>query len=313
MVQAQPKHLANIRRENDLRASAGLALCGKRGALAGDAAVTRGQQEGVNFTTSCLQGDAGDLPARIYGACCLEQKQGGVGGNQGVEVGHHAVLPEKGSAVFRLIAGPPNYLALAVNPVAAARKVTWKCPEVPHHAVFPEESVNGCVARQVGETGHLALVINVVREVYTASETAEVSHRAVLPQQCVKRRCATTRDPGNLVAVVDRRSKSIRVAGECREFLDLALFPDNRLKLENLRGLAGWIRCTILRLPDHLATAVNPGGKTVTASQCRERGRHAFLPNGRQTYQVRTETNKNLPPKGLECWSPPSRRPHPVR
>src|SRR5689334_20305102 len=62
MVQAQPKHLANIRRENDLRASAGLALCGKRGALAGDAAVTRGQQEGVNFTTSCLQGDAGDLP-----------------------------------------------------------------------------------------------------------------------------------------------------------------------------------------------------------------------------------------------------------
>jgi len=47
--------------------SAHLASCGKRGALAGDLVVTRGQQEGVNFAGICLQGDAGDLPARIDG------------------------------------------------------------------------------------------------------------------------------------------------------------------------------------------------------------------------------------------------------
>ena len=49
--------------EQPLRVSVHLASCGKRGALAGDLVVTRGQQEpGI-----CLQGDAGDLPARIDG------------------------------------------------------------------------------------------------------------------------------------------------------------------------------------------------------------------------------------------------------
>ncbi len=52
--------------EQPLRVSAHLASCGKRGALAGDLVVTRGQQEGVNFTGICLQGDAGDLPGQPH-------------------------------------------------------------------------------------------------------------------------------------------------------------------------------------------------------------------------------------------------------
>ena len=41
--------------EQSLRVSAHLASCGKRGALAGDLVVTRGQQEGVNFAGTCLR------------------------------------------------------------------------------------------------------------------------------------------------------------------------------------------------------------------------------------------------------------------
>jgi hypothetical protein len=79
-AQSLPKHLAHILRENDLRAFASLASWGKRGALAGAVAVTRGCQETVNLASAYLRGDPRDLSARIDGES-FDQKQGGTTGN----------------------------------------------------------------------------------------------------------------------------------------------------------------------------------------------------------------------------------------
>src|SRR5262249_10564934 len=189
-----------------------------------------------------------------------------------------AVLPDDGTCVPVYIERPAHYLAFAVNAVTTAPNIPRKRAEVRHNTILPEESVNGCVARGVREPGHLALVIDVIRKVYSASEAAEVGHRAVLPEHGVKSRCATTRGSGNLATVVDRKSCSRRVADERRKFLDPAFFPNDRFKLKNLGNLASRIRGAVLCLPDHLPPAVNPSGKTVTASQRGERGRYAFLP-----------------------------------
>ena len=127
--QAAPKHLANVLRKNDLRALAGLASCGWRRSLAGDFAVTRGRQETVNFARTRLQGTTGDLPARIDGADCLQQKQRRISRNQGVEVRHHPVLPEEGTAVPVYIERPAYHLAFAVNADGCARNVPGKRAE----------------------------------------------------------------------------------------------------------------------------------------------------------------------------------------
>ncbi len=51
----QALNCKQIRRKSNNWVSAHLASCGKRGALAGDLVVTRGQQEGVNFAGTCLR------------------------------------------------------------------------------------------------------------------------------------------------------------------------------------------------------------------------------------------------------------------
>src|SRR5215469_13770632 len=156
-------------RENDFRPLASLASCGKRGVLAGAVAVTRSQQKTVNFVGTCLQGDARDLSARIV-AECLDQKQGAISGNQGIEVRHHAVLPEEGTFVPVDIERPAYHLAFAVDANGCTRNVPRKRAEVPHHTVLPEEGVLSCVSRQGRTSVHGASVVDAMGEAKRADE-----------------------------------------------------------------------------------------------------------------------------------------------
>src|SRR5215469_5034045 len=283
-------------RENDFRPLASLASCGKRGVLAGAVAVTRSQQKTVNFVGTCLQNDGRDLSARIV-AECLDQKQGAISGNQGVEVRHHAVLPEEGTFVVVYIERPAYHLAFAVDGNACTRNVPRKRAEVPHHTVLPEEGVKGCVAGQARCTDHLTLIVDVKTNVGPcASEVAEVGCPAVLPEQGVSlKHCARTRVADGLTNVVDRQSLSVRVPGKCWEFLDVAVSPNDRLNVQNLgsnRGIAGWVWRRNLRYPGDLAPVVNLGGLAVIASQRRQRGHHALLPEKWETYKVGAEKAK---------------------
>jgi hypothetical protein len=72
-------------------------------------------------------------------------------------------------------------LGFAVNVCGEARNVAGKCAEVLHTAVLsPEEGMRSCVARQVGLTDDLTLVIDVESNVEDrAPKAAEVSRRAV--------------------------------------------------------------------------------------------------------------------------------------
>src|SRR5215469_11013904 len=129
-----------------------------------------------------------------------------------------------------------------------------------------------------------------------ASEVAEVGCAAVLPEQGVSlKHCARTRVADGLTNVVDRQSLSVRVPGKCWEFLDVAVSPNDRLNVQNLgsnRGIAGWVWRRNLRYPGDLAPVVNLGGLAVIASQRRQRGHHALLPEKWETYKVRAEKAK---------------------
>lgn len=100
--------------------------------------------------------------------------------------------------------------------------------------------------------------------------------------------------PGGLAPVVDRRSGPDRETGNRWEFPDLALLPQNRTKLEDLRGWAGWVDGGVLRLSDHLAAIVDREGYSVIAAKRRERGHHSVLPEKRQADQVVAKTAKVL-------------------
>src|SRR5882724_3403012 len=138
---------------------------------------------------------------------------------------------------------PPTTWPLLLMPMAALATSPGSVPKVGHHTILPEEGVKGCIAGQIRTTDYLTLVIDVNCNVaHRASEVAEVSNAALLPEQGVKTlSCAVARRARSFAAVVDRPSKSLGVAGECREFLDLSLCPNDRLKLEDLGSFADWV------------------------------------------------------------------------
>src|ERR1700730_3491920 len=95
-------------------------------------------------------------------------------------------------------------------------------------------------------TNHLTLIIEcasvVHRDPSTPAEIAEVMHRAVFfPDQGVifheiqpgipVEGAASARRTDNLAVVVDPGGDSVRVSGVSRKSPDLAIFPDDRLKL----------------------------------------------------------------------------------
>jgi hypothetical protein len=123
----------------------------------------------------------------------------------------------------------------------------------------------------------------VIPEAKRASEAAEVSHCIVLPEHGVSNRCCAIikRSAHNLAAIVDPFGFSRRVAGERQEFVGLALFPEDRLKLEYLGGHAGWVMSGIFRQASHLTPVVDAVSESVVAPQRWERRHHAVLPNKR--------------------------------
>jgi hypothetical protein len=113
--------------------------------------VTRGRQESVNVA-GAGQTPAGDLSPRID-VVSQKQEQGRPSANQSVEVAHHAVSPQESAAVVVHVARKADRPALVVNAESAAGKVTGERAEILHAGVLrPEESVAGCVARQIRAT-----------------------------------------------------------------------------------------------------------------------------------------------------------------
>lgn len=76
--------------------------------------------------------------------------------------------------------------------------------------------------------------------------------------------------------------------------MDLAVFPDDRHKLENLGGYAGRVMCAILRISGHHTSVVKLGSDAIIAPKRGQGGHHALLPHERETHQVRTVTTKVL-------------------
>src|SRR5580704_9863272 len=133
--------------------------------------------------------------------------------NPGVEVGHHALFPQKRPRVEFRVQGPANCRAGVVNADAEARYVTGECAQILHPSFpGPEKSVESFVAPQVRVTDHLALIINVIGDVSArlsrfSAEITEVSDFTFFPEQSMNRHevveeiriesCTSTRSPDN--------------------------------------------------------------------------------------------------------------------
>ena len=100
---------------------------------------------------------------------------------------------------------------------------------------------------------------------------------------------AVSREADDLAEVVDSGGKSFPVLAGYSELLDLAIFPDDRLKLELLGSLAIQVRRSVLRKSDHVASIVDLVDRTVVALDAvlvyehRELLNHAILPSERTT------------------------------
>src|SRR6516162_1670636 len=97
--------------------------------------------------------------------------------------------------------------------------------------------------------------------------------------------------PDGLTIVIDGEDLPVRVTADSWEFLNLALFPDDRLNLQNLggdRGVTGWVRRCVLSLPGHLASAVDPDRNPVITAERGEWDHDTVLPKERETYKVGT-------------------------
>ena len=101
----------------------------------------------------------------------------------------------------------------------------------------------------------------------------------------------------NQAVVVDLGRDSVRVASVSREFPDLAIFPDDRLKLVHW---AARVLRIVLRPPDHFTSIVDHVGGAVGASQRRELRHHAVLPYERET--CRTGRGKPIRVKAAEVF-----------
>src|SRR5579863_978946 len=145
--------------------------------------------------------------------------------NPSVEVGHHALFPQKRPRVEFRVQGPANCRAGIVNADAEAGYVTGERAQILHPSFLrPEKSVEGCVARQVRDTDHLALVIDVIGDVSAglsrfSAEIAEVCYFAFFPEQGMNRHevveeirvesCTSARPANNHSVVVDLLSHAI--------------------------------------------------------------------------------------------------------
>src|SRR6266550_4563294 len=118
-------------------------------------------------------------------------------------------------------------------------------------------------------TNYLTLIIErtsvVPCDPSSPAEVAEVMSRAVFfPEQGVifheiepgirVEGCAIARRADNLTLVVDLGRHAVQVAGVSRELPDLAIFPDDRLKLAHW---AARVLRAVLRKPGHVAPAVD--------------------------------------------------------
>src|ERR1700722_17516845 len=154
--------------------------------------------------------------------------------NQSVEVGHHALLPQKRPWIEFLVQGRANYRASVVNADADAGYVPGEFAQI-LHASFPgpEKSVKSFVAPQVRVTDHLTLVIKVIGDVSAslsrfAAKIAEVSRLAFFPEQGMNRHevieeirvesCTSARSADNLSVVIDFLRDAIWIVPNRRQF-----------------------------------------------------------------------------------------------
>src|SRR5437870_11575903 len=143
-----------------------------------------------------------------------------------------------------------------------------------------------CVAGQVGLTDHLALVIDVGRNVAArAAKVAEVNHStvwALWPEHSTNNISSyATARADRLALVVDCVRERVRVAGKRRELLDLAFFPDRSLNLQKEERARVWRGS--LCSPHYLTLAVYPEGLAVVTAKQRQGCHQTLLPNERET------------------------------
>jgi hypothetical protein len=166
---------------------------------------------------------------------------------------------------FRLYPEKPYNLAAIVETRGGARQISGKRAEVGHHSLPPKESVRRRIAGEVGIPDNLTLVVNVGSNIVSAtSKVAKVSNRPILPKQSMKERlvrsitrCTGTRPAHDFSSVVEGESGSVRVTGKCRQFVNFAPLPNDRLKSEHLGWNASRVWAVVLYLTHHLIPVVD--------------------------------------------------------
>src|ERR1051326_2470432 len=112
--------------------------------------VSWGRQKAMNLA-GFGYAKANNLTARIDDSR-TQQKQRRISRDEGVKVGHYAVLPNKCSYASIRPGRQPNYNAFVVNPPAGACNISRECAEVAHAFLSgPQKGVSpiehGCVRR----------------------------------------------------------------------------------------------------------------------------------------------------------------------
>src|SRR5579863_3972710 len=252
--------------------------------------ITGNRHESGAGVANPIDGYACDLPTVVDVAGVVQID---ASGNERVEVGHHAVFPDiRGAKRVGCVARMPHNLPLVVNATGECQRAPGKRAEVGDNALLPQPRMIGGVVGQERLTEHLTSVVDVQANAQEGPlQPADIGRRTVFPDDRMKATGvsdvgANPRTSSGLAVVIDRVAKSIRVAGERMELLDLALFrpPNDRLELKHLGRRAGCVPDAILRKPHDLAFVIHIFClRVIAAGERGERRHHAVLPKEPET------------------------------
>src|SRR5579864_3099614 len=155
----------------------------------------------------------------------------GTGGKQGVQVGHHVVLPDEGMGPVELgVQGASHHLAPVVDAGGEGGSISRRSEEVCDCAVcavLPNRGIEGCAVRTADLPNNLAPVVDAQGD-SASSEVKKRKDNAVFPRYAVKRCGAGSRVAYGLAVIVDPKCEPIWIATHQRKSLGFASFPPHR-------------------------------------------------------------------------------------
>src|SRR5271170_6933871 len=209
-------------------------------------------------------------------------------GNEGVQVGHHIVLPDEAMGPAGGVEGASHHLAPVVDAGGKGGTISRQNAEAcgcAACAVQPNSGKDGCAVRARDIPNNLAVVINGVGVISSASEAWKLEGSVVFPQYRVGRYVgAGSRGAYGLALIVDALYETVWVAIHRRKRPGFAFFP--KYRRNNLSGLArraSGVRDRRFRNAYYLSAVIDSTGLPVITAQRRESHDVAVSPIKRTT------------------------------